>query len=309
MAVADELKLSSDSVHAVSESGGRPPLSPFDAPEIAMGAMSRAADIWSLGVTLVRCLSPGRQARENYNPIEQGIAQTIPEPFRHIARECLRPDPKARCKLADIREWLRPAAIIPAAVQGSQGRPAPSPKIWAAIAAIVLVVAIVAVRWATHGKQETPAPTSSQPSVSGNISTQPSASVHAPAATPVHVPAAAPPVAKPPAHSVETPAAESAIVQRVIPDIPASARNTIQGKIRVAVRVAVSPAGEVTNATFVSPGPSKYFANKALEAARRWKFKPPETTGQAASNEWMLRFQFGRGGTEVIPTELPARTH
>jgi TonB family protein len=106
---------------------------------------------------------------------------------------------------------------------------------------------------------------------------------------------------------VETPATEGAIAQRVVPDIPASARNTITGKIRVSVRVVVNPAGEVTNATLASPGPSKYFANKALEAARRWKFKPPETT--TASSEWTLRFQFGRGGTEVVPTELPAKTH
>ena len=311
MAVAEQLKLSSDSVRSVSEAGEAGlPSTAFDAPEVRRGVVSRQEDIWSLGVMLVRCLSPGRQARENYNPIEQGIAQTIPEPFRHIARECLRPDPKARGTLADIREWLRAPAGSPAPVPRSQGRPAPPLKIWAAIAAIILVAAIVVVRWATHGKQETPVPTSSQPSASNNISTQPSPSVHAPAAaTPAHVPATAPPVAKPPAHSVETPAAEGAIVQRVIPDIPASARNTIQGKIRVSVRVALNSAGEVGNATLTSPGPSKYFANKALEAAHRWKFKPPDTTGQAASSEWMLRFQFGRGGTEVIPTELTGRTH
>jgi TonB family protein len=310
MAVADQLKLSSDSVHAVSDAGQAGlPSTAFDAPEVRRGVVSRASDTWSLGVTLVRCLSPGKQVRENYNPVEQGMAQTIPEPFRHIARECLRPDPKARCTLADIREWLRAPAVSPAAVQPSEKRPAPSLKLWAAIAAIVLVVAIFAVRLATHGKQETPVPTSSQPSASSDISTQPSTSAHAPAATPTHIPAAPPPVAKPPAHSVETPAAGGAIVQRVIPDIPASARHTIQGKIRVSVRVAVNPAGEVANATLASPGPSKYFANKALDAARGWKFKPAEANGQAASSEWMLRFQFGRGGTEVIPTELAARTH
>jgi TonB family protein len=101
---------------------------------------------------------------------------------------------------------------------------------------------------------------------------------------------------------VEAPAAEGAIVEKVIPDIPASARNTITGKIRVSVRVAVNPAGEVTNATLASSGPSKYFANKALDAARRWRFKP-------MASEWMLRFQFGRKSTEVVPAQLPAGTH
>jgi TonB family protein len=305
MAVDDQLKLSIDSVHSVSDAGEAGlPSTAFDAPEVRRGVVSRAVDIWSLGVTLVRCLSPGRQARENYNPIEQGIAQTIPEPFRHIARECLRTDPKARCTLADIKEWLRTPAMPAAAVQPSKGRRAPSLRWWAVIAAIVVVAAILVVKWATSTKQETsPATIAAQPSGSSNISTQPAArpSASAPARAPAHIPVAAAPAAKPAAHSVEAPATEGAIVERVIPDIPASARNTITGKIRVSVRVAVNPAGEVTTATLASSGPSKYFANKALEAARGWKFKP-------AGGEWMLRFQFGRKSTEVVPAELPAGT-
>src|SRR5713101_1240813 len=62
MAVGDQLKLSSDSVRAANESGDLAlPRSAFDAPEVARGGMSRASDIWSVGVTLVRCLSQGAQ--------------------------------------------------------------------------------------------------------------------------------------------------------------------------------------------------------------------------------------------------------
>jgi TonB family protein len=93
-----------------------------------------------------------------------------------------------------------------------------------------------------------------------------------------------------------------------MPDVSVSARNTIQGKIRVSVRVAVNPQGEVRDANLASPGPSKYFANKALEASRRWKFKPAKVNGRPVSGEWMLRFQFGRTGTEVVPTELRSGT-
>ena len=319
MAVADQLKLSTDSVHSVSEAGEAGlPSTAFDAPEVRRGVVSRPEDIWSLGVTLVRCLSPGKQARENYNPIEQGIAQTIPEPFRHIARECLRPDPKSRCSLADIREWLRPAAASPIAVQRREGRRGRSVGWWAIAAAIVLVVTIFAWRWATHGKQEAPLSPTPQSSVSSNTPTQPSSSVPAPAAVPepapAHVATAQAPVTKPPAQSTqegvaEGGAAEGQIVERVIPDIPAGARNTIQGRVRVSVRIAVNSAGEVSDAILVSAGPSKYFANKALEAARRWRFKPEEAGARSGAREWMLRFQFGRGSTEVIPTELPAGTH
>ena len=52
-----------------------------------------------------------------------------------------------------------------------------------------------------------------------------------------------------------------------------------------------------------SPGPSKYFANQALQSARRWKFKPPQTDGQPTASTWLLKYQFGRAGTEIIPSE------
>jgi len=58
----------------------------------------------------------------------------------------------------------------------------------------------------------------------------------------------------------------------------------------------------VTNATFESPGPSKYFARKAMEAAQHWKFKPVQTNGQPVSREWILQFQFKKSGTNVIPS-------
>jgi TonB family protein len=290
MAAGDQIKLSSDSVHAVAESETQAlPPSAFDAPEVARGGVSRAADIWSVGVTLVRCLSQRPQVRDSYNPIEQGIAQTIPEPFRHIARECLRPDPKARCTLADIRDWLRPAPASPAAIQRTRERARPSLRVVAPIAAIALLALIFVVKWATRGNQETPLQTGQQ-TVPGTVSTQPSASTSESAASPT------------------THATQGAVAERVLPDVSVSARNTIQGKIRVSVRVAVNPAGEVTGATLVSPGPSKYFANKALEAARRWKFKPADVNGRPVSSEWILRFQFGRSSTDVVPADLHAAT-
>jgi protein TonB len=96
----------------------------------------------------------------------------------------------------------------------------------------------------------------------------------------------------------------AAVLERVEPDVSPSARHTIQGKIKVAVRVAVDPSGKVSDATLTSAGPSRYFANKALQAAQRWKFKPAEVGGQPAASLWLLRFQFGQSGTEVFPTPV-----
>lgn len=89
-----------------------------------------------------------------------------------------------------------------------------------------------------------------------------------------------------------------------MPDVSASARATITGKVKVKVRVQVDAAGNVTAADFDSPGPSKYFARVALQAAKRWKFTPADASGQAASREWVLRFEFGRSGTKVFPARV-----
>ncbi len=93
------------------------------------------------------------------------------------------------------------------------------------------------------------------------------------------------------------------VAERVLPNVSQGARNTIQGKIRVAVRLNVDASGNVTEARLTSPGPSKYFANQALQSAHRWKFKPRQVDGQPSASTWLLKYQFGRSGTEVIPSE------
>jgi len=87
-------------------------------------------------------------------------------------------------------------------------------------------------------------------------------------------------------------------VQRVMPRVSPGARNTITGKIRVVVKVDVDTAGNVTEARLQSPGPSRYFARLALEAARGWKFKPATANGRAVASEWVVRFGYSRRGTE-----------
>jgi len=89
------------------------------------------------------------------------------------------------------------------------------------------------------------------------------------------------------------------VLQQVDPVVSKSARNTVTGTLKVRVKVSVDAAGNVENATFVSPGPSKYFARQAMEAARQWKFSPAQVNGQAAPSAWILQFGFRRSGTEV----------
>jgi TonB family protein len=89
------------------------------------------------------------------------------------------------------------------------------------------------------------------------------------------------------------------VLQQIEPVVSKSARNTISGTIRIRVKVAVDAAGNVERATFVTEGPSKYFARQALQAAQQWKFAPATVNGQAAPSAWVLRFGFRRSGTEV----------
>jgi TonB family protein len=90
-------------------------------------------------------------------------------------------------------------------------------------------------------------------------------------------------------------AEDSRIVQRVVPSISQSALGTITGTVRVTVKVEVDSTGSVSDASFVSEGPSQYFARKAMEAAKQWRF------AGSTPRTWVLRFGFKRGGTSVAP--------
>jgi len=64
----------------------------------------------------------------------------------------------------------------------------------------------------------------------------------------------------------------------------------------VRVRVEVDSAGNVSTANLTNPGPSKYFARLALQAAQQWKFTPPRENGQAVPSQWTILFEFTKGG-------------
>jgi TonB family protein len=88
-----------------------------------------------------------------------------------------------------------------------------------------------------------------------------------------------------------------------MPDVPEKASRTIHGAVMVTIQVNVNANGSVDDASIASQGPSKYFANLALEAVRKWKFIPPQMNEQDVSSVWLLHFQFRQTGTTVTPTE------
>jgi TonB family protein len=107
----------------------------------------------------------------------------------------------------------------------------------------------------------------------------------------------------PAANASKSSAARGEVLDQVLPDVSEKARATIQGKVRVAVHVHVEPAGNVSQADLDAPGPSKYFADLALQAARRWEFAAPEVNGHSAPSDWLIRFEFSQSGTQAFPRQ------
>lgn len=275
MAAGDQLKLSSDSLQLSGKLSYRSSeRDVYDAPEIKNGIASPAADIWSLGVTLVAALAQYPPAYDRSGQKELIIPESIPQPFRQIAQECVRLDPKQRCSLAQIKARLQPASERE---EITSTLPAKH-RLVPIAAAIVVIALLVGLRVMTHRSH-----------------------VEAPSATSTPAQPALPP--SPPVSNVQKDVVAGAVVERVLPDVPRSARNTIHGKIKVSVKVTVDASGKVSTVTLEHAGPSKYFAGLALSAARRWKFKAPQMNGQPVSSKWMLHFRFGRAGTEVSPVE------
>ena len=149
-------------------------------------------------------------------------------------------------------------------------------------AAAVAVLAVIWIGWRLfHGHPNNlpqPASSNSQPS-------SPQAALRAAAAQ--NLPASAPAPASTPA------LASAAVIHQAIPDVPRHARESIRGRIKITVRVTVDRSGNVVGERLVNSGSSKYFARLATDAAAKWKFVPADKQG---SREWLLRFEFTRGG-------------
>jgi TonB family protein len=331
MAAQDQLKLSSDSLLRSGETPASVlPPSPYDAPEVASGNILPASDTWSLGMTVMEALTQRLPAVEG---MTEPLPETVPAPFMGIAHCCLRRDPQRRCPVSDIATRLQSAPS--ASQQPSTVRiPAASAK-WRnllLVAAAVLIAAAVFFGSRLFNSHPAAQPASSGSSVSTTPAAAPDAqnsmqstaqsSTQSPAQPPESNPEPAqakpsamkpredhraaktavmsPPPAPPVASTSSVSGAEGGkVLQEVSPVVSKSAQNTISGTIRIRVKVAVDAAGNVENATFVTEGPSQYFARQAMEAAQKWKFSPPQVNGQAAPSAWILHFGFKRSGTEV----------
>lgn len=85
----------------------------------------------------------------------------------------------------------------------------------------------------------------------------------------------------------------SSVVHEEMPVVPHKALATIHGHVKVVVRVTVDESGRVVADTLENAGPSRFFAQRAAEAARKWRFSPAD---DKASRYWRVHFEFARSG-------------
>ena len=229
--------------------------------------------------------SPSAPAIAAAHPEFQAVAPTAPSP-------AATPPDAAKKQAADKRRYIVSAAVaviillaifVGPRLLGPRDTNAPAPNSASDVA------------------MPAPAPRSAEKLGSTPAKISPHAAKQPPldAVTPNRVTPlpARPPEAKPKATASGP--ADAQVLNQVIPEVSEKARGTIQGKVRVRVKVSVDSAGAVTSAGLSSPSPSRFFADRAIEAARQWKFAPGTAAG-----DWILQFDFRRSETEVVPLHL-----
>jgi eukaryotic-like serine/threonine-protein kinase len=310
LVVGEQLKLASDTIRRFSEgpvSGSAPTV--YDPPESAHGGSSAAGDVWALGVTLFEALTRRRPPGLGEPRGAMAVPVDFSPAFRDVVVRSLALRPQDRLGVTDLLASSRgraagsavppeprtpepaPSPAAAAQVAPEQKRPAASAaesrKPPALLAVLLAAVAILALGWAglhvlsTH---RTPAP----PPAQASGPTPPSPGVAAAAAQP-RAPGKSE-VAKPPSAAHE-----------VVPDVPQSARRTIRGHIKVWVRVVVDQDGSVLTAAVDRTGPSRYFQQAAIDAARKWTFP---VAGTPSRRTMQIRFDFSRDATTAHAVTL-----
>jgi TonB family protein len=312
MAVDDQLKISSDGLCRAGRSSASPSKSgAYDAPETSSGVATPAGDVWSLGMTMVESLTQRIPVWERIREEEPSLPDSLPAEFVDLARHCLHRDPIRRWSIADITRWLNPVASAKPQAQPDTPQPASSSRKVAkrsyllpvAAMALILVAMLAGPKLLTHHMEAQPTPAATP---THSIAEPAPISASAGETKPISSAVAPRPALPKPAQPTKphaTGVVKGSVLEQSLPEISQKARDSIQGKVRVSVRVQVDSTGRVTGAAFDSAGPSKFFADRALQAAPRWKFVPPAADGRNVPSEWVLHFDFSNSGTKVQPTQ------
>jgi len=302
MVVGEQLKLSSDTLCRIGApyvSGSKPSL--YEPPEASGEGFTSAGDVWALAVTLTEALTQRLPLSTDRLQSEPSIPASMPKPFADIATHSLLRDPRSRWTVAAISARLAQSAAVsqqplqkqkktPANGSANTGKPLREISTWLYAGAMIAAIAIAMLlaSWLRRGHT----PQASPEVATVTRSDKPSPKVGKLRRSPQSAP-----------QTVRTSPSLSPsdqVVSQVLPEVPAKALHTIHGKIRITVRVHVDAAGNVARAEFTGCGPSRYFADQAMESAQAWKF----AQGQTASRAWLLQFVFEKSGVTVQPRQI-----
>jgi len=313
MAVSDQLKISSDGICKVGElaHGPRKP-DVYDPPEFQVTGISPAADVWSLGMTLVQALTQ-RLPNQGGPTLESVLPETFPAVLRGIVADCLQPDPRQRSTVADIAARFRQTSSEPDGRSTASPHEASSRRRYLAPTATVGIALAATLAGTLLLRRPVPSRVPEQSSVQPKPEPKPvqaetEQSADRTTGAKESFAGSAPSLAPLRPEATPKPSGDSAsgqVVHRVLPDVPQKARDTIRGKVTVGVRVGVDSSGQVVSAELVSAGPSRYFADLTVHAARHWEFRPPKARGHSVSSDWILRFELTRTATEVRVVRVP----
>ena len=306
-AVDETVKISSDTLRLAGQPlPARTEESVYDAPETGAGTWLPSADVWSLGVTLCEALTQRLPVLEGQQPtLPEGILQ----PFQEIIWHCLQLDPARRWSAARIAVCLGgekdegvvrqvtvpssaaqepvaiasvPRSIDPAPLPSRAGERQSAKWPYAIPLAAAVMVAIVLIA--------RPKPPTAQAPVQ-------TAEENAPAASSPHAVNRAGRLREAASVSGAARAGRGRVLERLMPQVSASALHTIHGKVRILLDVDVDETGSVRKASLRS-GQSRYFISHALEAAKRWEFQPPLVNDQPVASQWLVQFTFTRGAVD-----------
>lgn len=291
MAVDNQLKISTDSLRRLGERAAVR-TSAYDAPEVGTVGLSPASDVWSLGATLIAVLTQAEPKLNRGDAKPVAVPEHIPQPLYDILRQCLQVDPQKRCTLSEILGQSHLPEVVASRPPVATPKRDARPKRW--IVAPIIVVALFVIVLVAGKIVKHPPPTPAGEARSGTV---PNIANSLPAQS------AAPLAQTQNPGLTESGVKPGSVLQSVSPEVSRNALNTVTGRVKVGVQVGVDTSGNVTDAKLIAAGPSKYFANRALAAARGWKFNPAQVDGQPAPSEWILRFQFTKASAQVFPAE------
>ena len=293
MAVGEQVKLSSDGVCRAG-SGALFQPSVYDPPEVALEGLTTASDVWGVGMTLAQALTQRVPIWNDPLRGEPTVPDGLPEPFADILRHCLLRDPGQRWAIADVKSSMKQPVAVPVTEPPRDTKPqrkagVPHKRDGRWLYAIPLTAMLATILLLASLLRHRPSPQISEPGAP-----QPNSAASSSAAVQKRSNRSAFQLG-----NSASAVAGNGVARRAVPNVPEKALRTIHGRVRVNVKVVVDGFGNVTGADFISAGPSRYFANQALEAAREWKF--PRGNDRRT---WLLQFVFENTGVTVGERDL-----